>query len=142
MAYRMIFAVAATAVLLLGSNFAGEASAAAGPAPGETLGQSYRASQRDNLEYNKIAPIKVFDNLFYVGPGFVSAWLIPTSAGLILVDTAQEPYVDHILDSIRKTGFDPNNIRYILITHGHLDHFGGAARIQELSGARIVATAE
>jgi metallo-beta-lactamase class B len=109
----------------------------AGPARGETLSESYRGSQRDNVEYQKVAPIKVFDNLYYVGPGFVSVWLVPTSDGLILVDSAQEPYVDHVIDSIRKAGFDPRNIKFILITHGHLDHFGGAARIQALSGARV-----
>src|SRR5712692_6732484 len=76
----------------------------AGPAPGETLSESYRGSQRDNVEYQKIPPIKVFDNLYYVGPGFVSVWLIPTTDGLILVDTAQEPYVDHVIDNIRKAG--------------------------------------
>jgi metallo-beta-lactamase class B len=107
------------------------------PAAGETLSESYRGSQRDNVEYQKVPPIKVFDNLYYVGPGFVSVWLIPTSDGLILVDSAQEPYVDHVIDSIRKAGFDPRNIKFILITHGHLDHFGGAARIQALSGARV-----
>ena len=108
-----------------------------GPAPGETLSESYRGSQRDNVEYQKIPPIKVFDNLYYVGPGFVSVWLIPTSDGLMLIDSAQEPYVDHVIDNIRKAGFDPRRIRYILITHGHLDHFGGAAKIQALSGARV-----
>jgi len=64
-------------------------------------------------------------------------WLIPTSQGLILIDTAQEPYVDTVIDNIRKVGFDPKNIKYILLTHGHLDHFGGATKIQKLSGARV-----
>jgi len=108
----------------------------------EELSESYRGSQRNNVEYQKVAPIKVFDNLYYVGPGFVSVWLIPTSAGLILVDGAQEPYVDHVIDSIRKVGFDPKNVRYILITHGHLDHFGGVAKIQALSGARVATLEE
>jgi metallo-beta-lactamase class B len=115
----------------------GAAPQSAGPAPGETLSESYRGSQRDNVGYQKVAPIKVFDNLYYVGPGFVSVWLIPTSDGLILVDSAQEPYVDHVIDSIRKSGFDPAQIRYILVSHGHLDHFGGAAKIRALSGARV-----
>ena len=109
----------------------------AGPAAGETLSESYRGSQRDNLDYQKIAPIRIFDNLYYVGPGFVSVWLIPTTDGLILVDSAQEPYVDHVIENIRKAGFDPRNVKYILVTHGHLDHFGGAARIQALSSARV-----
>lgn len=115
---------------------------AQGPAPGETLSQSYRGSQSDNVEYQKVAPIKVFDNLYYVGPGFVSVWLIPTTDGLILVDTAQEPYVDFVIGNIRKAGFDPKNIRYILLTHGHLDHFGGATKIQSASGARVAALDE
>jgi metallo-beta-lactamase class B len=70
----------------------------------------------------------------------VAVWLIPTSAGLILIDTAQEPYVDTVIDNIRKVGFDPKNIKYILLTHGHLDHFGGANKIKALSGARVALT--
>ena len=113
----------------------------AGPAPGESLSQSYRGSQSRNVEYQKIAPFKVMDNVYYVGPGSVSVWLVPTSAGLILIDTAQEPYVDTVIDNIRKVGFDPKNIKYILLTHGHLDHFGGANKIKALSGARVALTA-
>ena len=113
-----------------------------GPAPGESLSRSYRGSQSDNVAYQKVSPIKVFDNLYYVGPGSVSVWLIPTSDGVILIDTAQEPLVDHVIDSIRKVGFDPKAIKYILLTHGHLDHFGGTGKIQALSGARVAALQE
>jgi metallo-beta-lactamase class B len=108
----------------------------------EQLSESYRGSKRNDEAYQKIAPFRLFDNLYYVGPGFVSAWLIPTSAGIIMIDTAQEPYVDHVIDSIKKSGFDIKNIKYIVLSHGHLDHFGGAARIQELSGARVAALDE
>lgn len=135
----MVFAAASLAALLIlngiSSSFAAEAKK-------EELSESYRGSQRDNVEYQKIAPFKLFDNLYYVGPGFVSVWLIPTSAGLILIDTAQEPYVDHVVDSIKKSGFDPKDIKYIVLSHGHLDHFGGAAQIQQLSGAHVVALDE
>ena len=108
----------------------------------EQLSETYRGSRRNDVEYQKVAPFKVFDNLYYVGPGFVSVWLIPTSSGLILIDAAQEPYVDHVIDGIRKVGFDPREIRYMLISHGHLDHFGGVARIQQLSRARVAALDE
>ncbi len=127
------------AVTLLQVSVGGQS---AGPAPGETLSQSYRGSQSRNVEYQKVAPIKVFDNLYYVGPGSVSVWLIPTTDGLILIDSAQEPLVDHVIDSIRKVGFDPKNIKYIVLSHGHLDHFGGAAKIQQLSGARVATLEE
>jgi len=129
-----------TVLILLLSSTA--VFAQAGPAPGESLSQSYRGSQSNNVEYQKVPPIKVFDNLYYVGPGSVSVWLIPTTDGLILIDSTQEPLVDHVIDSIRKVGFDPKNIKYILLTHGHLDHFGGAGKIQALSGARVATLEE
>jgi metallo-beta-lactamase class B len=69
-------------------------------------------------------------------------WLLQTSDGLILIDSAQAPYEEHVLNGIRKMGFDPKNIKYIIISHGHLDHFGGAATIQAASGARVVMLAE
>lgn len=108
----------------------------------EELSESYRESQKNNVAYQKVPPIKVFDNLHYVGPGFVSVWLISTPAGAILIDGAEEPYVDHVIDSIRKSGFQLSDIKYIVLSHGHLDHFGGVARIQELSGARVAALEE
>jgi metallo-beta-lactamase class B len=110
-----------------------------GTAPAdETLSQSYRGSKSRDWEAQKVAPIKVFDNLYYVGPGNVSVWLLQTTDGLIVFDSTQEPLVDHVLDSIRKVGLDPKNIRYIFLTHGHLDHFGGAGKLKAAApGARI-----
>jgi len=108
----------------------------------EELSESYRESQKNNVPYQKVPPIKVFDNLHYVGPGFVSVWLISTPAGAILIDGAEEPYVDHVIDSIKKSGFQLSDIKYILLSHGHLDHFGGVARLQEVSGARVAALEE
>src|SRR5882672_2610142 len=108
----------------------------------ETLSETYRVTRANDVEFQKIAPFKVFDNLYYVGPGYVGVWLIPTSAGVVMIDSAQEPYVDFVMDNVKKVGFDVKDIKYILLSHGHLDHFGGAARIQEASGARVVALAE
>jgi metallo-beta-lactamase class B len=117
--------------------------AAAQPAPKqETLSETYRVTRANDVEFQKIAPFKVFDNLYYVGPGYVGVWLIPTAAGIIMIDSAQEPYVDYVMGNVKKVGFDLKDIKYILLSHGHLDHFGGAARIQEASGARVVALAE
>jgi hypothetical protein len=58
----------------------------------QTLSEIYRNSGDIELQ-NKVAPFKVFDNLYHVGPGYVDAWLIPTSAGIIMIDTAEEPFV-------------------------------------------------
>ena len=139
---RMMKRAVALAATSLIAAFLLQHTALAQGAKKEELSESYRGSQQNNVEYQKIAPFKLLDNLYYVGPGFVSAWLVPTSQGVIMIDTAQEPYVDHVMDSIKKSGFALTDIKYIILSHGHLDHFGGAARIQEASGARVVALEE
>ena len=106
---------------------------------GEPLSKTYRVTRANDVEFQKVEPFKVFDNLYYVGPGYVSVWLLTTPDGNILFDTAQEPYVDWVIGNIRKVGIDPKTIKYIILSHGHLDHFGGAAKIQEASGARVIA---
>jgi len=106
--------------------------------PGMEISYQYRVTKARDAEFQKsLEGFKIFDDLYHVGVGTVSTWLIPTTAGLILIDSSQEPYVDHVLDNIRNLGFNPKDIKYVLIVHGHLDHFGGAARIKQLSGARI-----
>jgi hypothetical protein len=59
----------------------------------EPLSKTYRVTRADDVEFQKIEPFKVFDNLYYVGPGYVSVWLLTTPEGSILFDTAQEPLV-------------------------------------------------
>jgi metallo-beta-lactamase class B len=89
----------------------------------------------------RIAPFKAFDDAYFVGVCWVSAWLLPTPQGHFLIDTLHEPHTAELLDHIRKAGFDPQDIRYVLITHGHYDHAGGAARLKrELKNARFVMT--
>src|SRR5213080_469964 len=114
---------------------------AAAQTASEPLSKTYRVTRANDVEFQKVEPFKVFDNLYYVGPGYVSVWLVTTPEGNILFDTAQEPYVDYVISNIRKVGIDPKTIKYIILSHGHIDHFGGAAKIQEASGARIM-TAE
>jgi glyoxylase-like metal-dependent hydrolase (beta-lactamase superfamily II) len=85
----------------------------------------------------QIEPFKVVDNIFFVGLETVASYLIPTSDGLILVDATYADTADVVLENVRKVGQDPTKIRYILISHGHADHAGGAARIKALTGARV-----
>ena len=63
----------------------------------EPLSKTYRVTRANDVEFQKIEPFKVFDNLYYVGPGYVSVWLLTTPEGNILFDTAQEPYIDYII---------------------------------------------
>lgn len=86
----------------------------------------------DDPEKQFIAPWKPFDNVHFVGVCWVSAWLIETGAGSVLIDTLYGPHVDTLIANIRRTGIDFADIRYVLMTHGHFDHVGGAARLKAL----------
>jgi metallo-beta-lactamase class B len=88
-----------------------------------------------------IAPWKAFDNVHFVGICWVSAWLITSPKGHILIDTLYDPFVDTLLDNIRKVGADPKDIKVVLITHGHFDHAAGAVKLKPLlPRARFVMT--
>ena len=85
----------------------------------------------------KTAPFKIFDNVYYVGLETIGSYLISTSDGLILMDSTYADTADLVLDSVRQLGFNPAQIRHIVITHGHNDHFAGAGRIRQVTGARV-----
>ena len=91
----------------------------------------------------QIEPFKIVDNIFYVGLESVASYLIPTSDGLVLLDATYADTADVVIDNVRKLGHDPAKIKYVLISHAHPDHLGGAVRIKELTGARVgMTTAE
>jgi len=79
---------------------------------------------------------KVFDNLYFVGQNAVSSWVIKTSAGLIVIDTLNNPEEAHeyIEGGMAKLGLDPKQIKYFLLTHEHADHFGGSKYLQQQYG--------
>ena len=84
-------------------------------------------------------PAKVFDNLYFVGGKVHSSWALTTSDGIILIDTIF-PYNSEelIVGGMQKLGLDPKNIKYVVISHAHADHIGGAEMLQKKYGARVV----
>jgi len=88
-----------------------------------------------------IEPWKAFDNVHFVGICWVSAWLLTSPKGHILIDTLYDPFTETLLDNIRKVGADPKDIKIVLMTHGHFDHAAGAAKLKKLlPKARFVMT--
>lgn len=89
----------------------------------------------------KVTPWKPFDNVDYVGICWVSAWLIHTDDGVVLIDTLYGPFTKQIIENIKATGTDLADIKYVMMTHGHFDHAGGAAAIKPLlPNAKFVMT--
>jgi metallo-beta-lactamase class B len=137
----MTFAASCLMAAALGFGF--EAGA---PAAAQTGAEPYSKVCREGprsreVEIQKIEPFKMFDNLYHVGPCYVAVYLLTTPAGHVLFDSTQEPFVDHTIANIQKVGINLRDIKYIVLAHGHLDHVGGAAKLQEATGARVMAAA-
>src|SRR6266850_290682 len=85
-------------------------------------------------------PGRAFDNLYFVGSNWVSAWAIQTSEGIILIDALNNrAEAESVIDAgLRKLGLDPAQIKYVIVTHAHGDHYGGAVHLVEKYKARVV----
>ena len=83
---------------------------------------------------------RAFDNLYYLGVPTVTAWAIATPNGIILIDSLnnEQEVRDTIEPGLRRFGLDPAMIRYVIVTHGHGDHFGGAAYLARRYHARVL----
>jgi metallo-beta-lactamase class B len=88
-----------------------------------------------------VPPRHLAGNLYYVGASGVSSYLVTTPEGHILIDTGFAETVPLILRGVEQLGFKPADIKFILSSHAHIDHVGGHARIKELTGARVIASA-
>lgn len=86
-----------------------------------------------------LPPMQVFDNLYFVGNRQVSAWVLGTPKGYILIDAMNTDNQSKTIveAGILKLGLDPKKIKYILITHAHGDHYGGQNYIATTYGPRV-----
>ena len=84
-------------------------------------------------------PAKMFDNLYFVGSKFHNSWALKTSQGIILLDTLYTyNSEEEIVGGMKKLGLDPASVKYVVITHAHGDHDGGAKLMQDRFHSRIV----
>ena len=86
------------------------------------------------------APFRVFGNTYYVGVAGLSAVLVTSEAGSILLDGGLPQSAALIDENIRALGFTADAIRLIVSSHAHYDHAGGIAALQRLSGATVAAS--
>lgn len=84
----------------------------------------------------RIEPFQLIGNLYFVGTVPASAHLIDTGEGLLLIDSALPQSTYLILEGMRRLGFDPADLRWILHSHGHYDHIGSTRALVELTGAK------
>ena len=87
------------------------------------------------------APFKVIGNIYYVGTAGVSAYLITSPNGHILIDGILPQSVPLIIANIKTLGFNIRDVKYLLNSHAHIDHAGGLAGLARASGATMIASA-
>lgn len=89
-----------------------------------------------------IAPTRIFDDVFAIGNSGTTVYVIRTSAGLVMIDALAANQVDtQLLPGLAALGLDPAQVKHIIVGHGHADHFGGAAYMQERYGAKVYVSA-
>jgi metallo-beta-lactamase class B len=89
-----------------------------------------------------IQPAKIFDNVYAIGSIGTVAYVIQTSAGLMMIDALGSNQVEsELLPGLAKLGLDPAQVKTILVAHGHADHFGGSAYFQQRFGSRVYVSA-
>ena len=90
----------------------------------------------ENIKDEFITPSRLIGNLYFVGIHHASTHIIDTGEGLILIDPGYEETFHIVLNNIWKAGLNPEDIKYIVLTHGHLDHSGATNKLLELTDAK------
>lgn len=86
-------------------------------------------------------PRRLHGNTWYVGTCGISALLVTSPQGHVLIDGATPQAGRQILANIRTLGFRPEDVRAIVLSHEHFDHAGGLAELQRATGAPVLARA-
>lgn len=83
-------------------------------------------------------PAHIHWRSWYVGTCGITAVLVETSAGLVLIDTGPADAAPHVLANIKALGFNPRRVKWLLMTHEHFDHVGGMAAIKAATGSKLL----
>ena len=89
-----------------------------------------------NCNVNYSDPVRYADGLYYIGTEKYPSWLIDCGSELVLLDTAMPDNLDFLIENIVKLGYRLENVKHILHSHGHIDHFGCTKALTKMTGAK------
>ena len=89
-----------------------------------------------------IPPFRLWGNVYFVGTQPASTHIIDTGAGLIMLDSGYQHSLYLVLQNMHALGLDPMDVKYIVHTHGHIDHCGATAALVQMTGAKTFIGAE
>lgn len=102
---------------------------------------SFRANVMDTTGF--LFGSRILDNVYYLGYLNLAVYAIRTPEGLVLIDGGgSEAHARQILEWLPKAGFKPSDLKWIIVTHEHFDHFAGAPLLRAQTGAKILASAD
>lgn len=81
-------------------------------------------------------PAMITDDIAFVGGDPVSVHCLIAEDGLILLDAGYPTMLEGIASNLRTLGLDIQNVKYIVHSHGHIDHYGCTAEIAGMTGAK------
>ena len=90
-----------------------------------------------NQERRYVHPFRIFGNVWYVGDSWVCVHLIDTGEGLLLLDGGNIGATAMLVNAIWEAGFNPADVRWMVLSHGHLDHIGGAMFFKRMFGTKL-----
>jgi metallo-beta-lactamase class B len=102
---------------------------------------SAQSNAQERAAWNRpVKPFRIAGNVHYVGLEGVSAFLITTPEGAILLDGGFEESAPLIAKNIAELGVHMRDVKFLLNSHAHYDHSGGLAALKKMSGAKMVAS--
>ncbi|WP_409460042.1 L1 family subclass B3 metallo-beta-lactamase [Stenotrophomonas maltophilia] len=101
-----------------------------------------RAYTVDASWLQPMAPLQIADHTWQIGTENLTALLVQTSEGAVLLDGGMPQMADHLLANMKTRGVAPQDLRWILLSHAHADHAGPVAELKRRTAAHLVANAE
>nr|WP_198937811.1 subclass B3 metallo-beta-lactamase [Pelomonas sp. KK5] len=101
-----------------------------------------KAYQVDPSWLTPIEPLRIADHTWQIGTANITALLVKTSEGAVLLDGGMPQAAPLLLANMKKLGVEPGQLKLILHTHAHADHAGPLAEIKRATGATLVSNAE
>ena len=111
------------------------------------LGEPFRffcvpgSARAQNNSAPDLTPAKLFDNVYAVGNAETTVYALTSSEGILLLDAGFENKAEALAAQLKAVDLDPAQVKYILLGHGHSDHFGGARFFQTTYGTKVAASA-
>ena len=88
-------------------------------------------------EQRYMNPFQMFGNLYYVGETWLCTHLVDTGNGLFLLDAGNFNTSGMLINAIWEAGFNPADIKWVVLSHGHVDHIGNAVFLRNMFGCKL-----